>query len=65
MLTTKKQVVTAFWAENPDLDREKITYTDGVRLYKCTTRCAFNDFVDNLARDGQITDEMRMTVNLT
>ena len=65
MLTTKKQVVTAFWELNPDADRTKITYTDGVRLYKCDTRCAFSDFVDNLARDGQITEKMRMTVYLT
>ena len=65
MLNTKKQVVTAFWELNPGLDREKITYTDGVRLYKCDTRCAFSDFVDYSTRDGQITDEMRMTINLT
>jgi hypothetical protein len=65
MLTTKKQVVTAFWALNLDADRTKIKYTDGVRLYKCDTRCAFNDFIDNLARQGEITEEMRSTVNLT
>ena len=65
MLTTKKQVITAFWDENQEIDHTKITHPDGVKLYKITTRCAFSDFVDNLARQGEITEEMRMTVNLT
>ena len=36
-------------------------YVAFVRLHgKTTTRCAFNDYLDSLCKDGQITEKQRM-----
>lgn len=70
MLTTQKQVRAAFWESYPVW-----TLADGFRGlrsrgngkqndYPPDTRCAFVDFVDMLARDGDISESLAQRVTL-
>ena len=53
--TNQKQIRKAFWEAHPDLPRKKIPdYSGKGKMYPTDTRVAFVDFVDYLARDGQI-----------
>jgi hypothetical protein len=59
-MTSQAQIRAAFWQAHPGADRTRYPARDWTREDKtqrdyCTdTRCAFVDFVDYLARDGQI-----------
>ena len=54
-ITTQVQIRKIFWEQHPDLPRKKIkNYAGNGTMYCTDTRCAFVDFVDYLARDGQI-----------
>ena len=53
-MKTITEVRRAFWAAHPLLLRKKTV----------DTRCAFVDFVDCLARNGQITDALANRVTL-
>lgn len=39
------------------LDFKKIK-SGNERIYKCDTRCSFNDWIDQLNRDNQISDRL-------
>lgn len=57
--TTQKQIRAAFWESYPDLPRRKITnYAGTGKMYQTDTRCAFCDFVDDLNKNGQISDQL-------
>ena len=67
MYTTQKQIRKAFWQHlkegNPEL------YAEGKRSKPqneqvTDVRCAFVQFIDELAKDGQITEEMNQKVTL-
>ena len=64
MMTTQKQIRAAFWAAHPTADRKRYpardwTREDNTRQDYCTdTRCAFVDFVDHLARSGEISEAL-------
>jgi hypothetical protein len=64
-MKTIAEVRRAFWEAHPTMPRKKITYY-GVKgkIYPTDTRCAFVDFVDYLARDGQISDSLAHRVTL-
>ena len=64
-LSTAREVNTAFWALNPELPRQLITYGDGVTMYPAKTINAFAEFVDNLVQQGAITAELAGRVYLT
>ena len=66
-MTTQKQIRAAFWTAHPTANRKRYlshgwidwTREDKTRQDYCTdTRCAFVDFVDHLARSGQITEAL-------
>lgn len=64
-LTTQKQVRDAFWDAHPDLSRKKITdYSGDGTMYTTDTRSAFVAFVDDLNRDGIISDALANRVTL-
>lgn len=64
-LKTQKQVRDYFWQMHPYCDRQKITDDSGTgKTYKTDTRVAFVDFVDALARDGSISQELAQRVTL-
>lgn len=65
MYTTQKQIRAAFWAAHPNFPRQKVpNYSGSGSMYVTDTRCAFSDFVDYLARDGQISEELAQRVTL-
>lgn len=65
MFKTQKQIREAFWRDNPRVSRKLIRDSEGYGwAYVCDTRCAFVDYVDMLARDGQISEELAQRVTL-
>jgi hypothetical protein len=69
MYTNQKQIRAAFWAAHPDADRTRRwrdwTYQDKtVRGYCTDTRCAFVDFIDSLARSGEISEALAARATL-
>jgi len=62
MLTTQKQVRDAFWQGNEHLHK----YVKGNRQndYDATLRSEFVEFVDMLARDGHISEDLASRVTL-
>ena len=71
MMTTQKQIRAAFWTAHPTADRKRYPQAsdwgrvDHTRRDYCTdTRCAFVDFVDHLARSGEITETLAQRATL-
>ena len=70
MMTTQKQIRAAFWNAHPTADRRRYPARDWTREdntsrdYCTDTRCAFVDFVDHLARSGEITETLAQRVTL-
>jgi len=65
MYTTQKQVRAAFWDIADSMNGDGITrrkFSDG--SYSTDTRYAFGDYVDYLARDGQISESLAQRVTL-
>lgn len=65
MYTNQNQVREAFWDMADSMNGDGITrrkLRDG--SYSTDTRCAFVDFVDMLARDGQISQKLAQRVTL-
>lgn len=69
-MTTQKEIRAAFWQAHPTADRRRYRYspnrTDKTAplVYCIDTRCAFVDFVDHLARSGQITETLAARATL-
>lgn len=59
-LTTITAVRRAFWEAHPELERRP----GRQNKQACDTRCAFVDFVDSLARSGEITEKLAAEVTL-
>ena len=70
MMTTQKQIRAAFWETFPDLPRRRYRYSPNRSdkaaplVYPIDTRCAFVDFVDHLARCGEITETLAQRATL-
>ena len=62
MMTTQKQVRAAFWRDCGTLQGVSRKKINGE--YKTDTRCAFCDYVDTLARNGEISEELAQRVTL-
>ena len=60
MMTTQKQVREAFWQAFPDLSRKRGRDGD----YLTDTRVTFVDYVDNLSRNGEISEKLAHRVTL-
>jgi hypothetical protein len=63
--TTQAQVRAAFWASADPMNGDGITrrrLPDGD--YTTDTRCAFAEFVDALARNGEISESLAQRVTL-
>jgi len=74
-MTTQKQIRAAFWRAFPQFRQRMIPAgrsRTGRLLYRpaaqndypATVRCTFVDFVDSLARSGQISDALAERVTL-
>lgn len=63
--TTQKQIRRAFRENFPELDFRTVPEAGGHgRAYKIDTRCAFVDWIDSLAQDGEISQELAQRVTL-
>lgn len=65
--TNQKEIRTAFWESNPSFDHQ--ARAAGIRSKpqneQCATvRCTFVDFVDSLARNGDISEALAARVTL-
>jgi len=67
-MTNQKQIRAAFWNAHPDFEfqaREAGIFSKPQNYYHCATvRCAFVDFVDSLARNGEISEKLAFRVTL-
>ncbi len=63
MYTTQKQIRAAFWDSFPEFKGE---YRANKRqnAYSCNVRVTFVDFVENLRRDGLISEKLAYRVTL-
>lgn len=63
-MTNQKQIRAAFWEAFPDLPRRRYRYSPNRSdktaelVYPIDTRCAFVDFLDQLQRDGIISEAL-------
>ena len=63
-MTNQKQIRAAFWEAFPDLPRRRYRYSPNRSdktaelVYPIETRCAFVDFVDQLQREGIISEAL-------
>jgi hypothetical protein len=63
-MTTQKQIRAAFWQAFPGLPRRRYRYSWNPRdktaelVFPVDTRCAFVDYVDQLQRDGTISEAL-------
>lgn len=63
-MTNQKQIRALFWATFPDLPRRRYRYSPNRSdktaplVFPIDTRCAFVDFVDQLQRDGTISEAL-------
>jgi hypothetical protein len=65
--TTQKQVRAAFWANHPGMAqaaREAGTLTKGQNAQGTDIRVAFVEYVDSLARNGDISETLAQRVTL-
>jgi hypothetical protein len=65
--TTQEQVRRAFWEAHQDdyeRARNRRTLSKGQNAQVTDTRCAFVDFVDHLARNGDISEALAYRVTL-
>ncbi len=65
--TTQKQIRAAFWRDHSHFDEQ--VRAAGVRSKRqnahcATVRCTFVDYVDSLARNGDISDALAQRVTL-
>jgi hypothetical protein len=69
-MTNQKQIRAAFWQAFPDLPRRRYRYSPNRSdktaqlVYPIDTRCAFVDFVDQLQREGVISEALAERVTL-
>jgi hypothetical protein len=63
-ITTQREIRRQFWIEHPNLQHRRVVNMGDHKDYPTDTRCAFVDFVDYLARDGQISEALAARVTL-
>jgi len=69
-MTNQKQIRAAFWEAFPDLPRRRYRYSPNRSdktaqlVYPIDTRCAFVDFLDQLQRDGAISEALAQRATL-
>ena len=63
-MTNQKQIRAAFWEAFPDLPRRRYRYSwnpsdkTAPLVFPIDTRCAFVDYLDQLQRDGIISESL-------
>lgn len=64
-ITTQKELRRVFWETYPELSKKKITdHSGNGKMFTVDTRCAFVEFVDQLQREGVISEKLADRVTL-
>lgn len=69
-MTTQKQIRAAFWSAHPALIRRRHRYAwsasdkSGELVHHVDARMSFVDYIDQLARNGIISNELAQRVTL-
>ena len=66
-MTTQKQIRAAFWQSHPEYEAYALKWgikTAPQNRHNATTRTAFVDFVDCLAKAGEITEKLASRATL-
>lgn len=64
-ITNQRDLRRAFWEQNPELSRQRITdYTGKGRMYTTDTRVAWVDWIDAMQRSGEISAELAQRATL-
>ena len=59
MITTQRELRRRFWQEHSDLPRRKIpNYSGNGTMHVTDTRCAFCDWLDYMAKSGEISQAL-------
>jgi hypothetical protein len=66
-MTTQKQIRASFWQSHPDFEAYALKWqikTAPHNRHNETTRSAFVDYVDSLARTGEISEKLASRATL-
>jgi hypothetical protein len=66
-MTTQKQIRASFWQSHPDLESHALKWqikTAPHNRHNATTRTAFVDYLDTLARAGEISENLASRATL-
>jgi hypothetical protein len=66
-MTTQKQIRASFWQSHPDLEAHALKWqikTAPHNRHNATTRTAFVDYLDTLARAGEISENLASRATL-
>ena len=66
-MKTQKQIRAAFWEAHPDLEAHARKWgikTAPHNRHNADTRVAFVEFVENLARNGEVSDKLAFRATL-
>jgi hypothetical protein len=64
-ITTQKELRAAFWRDNPQASKKRITnYSGNGKMYCTDTRCTWTDYIDALSKDGVISQELAQRAEL-
>jgi hypothetical protein len=66
-MTTQKQIRASFWQSHPDLEAYALKWqikTASQNRHNATTRTAFVEYVDSLARSGEISEKLAFRATL-
>lgn len=64
--TTQQALRAAFWQQHPHLSRKKIKdYSGNGRMHTTDTRCAFVAWLDNLNRNGEVSQALAQRATLS
>ena len=65
MKMNTRELRKAFWEAHPEADRKKIKDHEGTgTMYCADTRCAFVEYVDQMHREGSISDRVAQGATL-
>jgi hypothetical protein len=64
-ITTQRELRREFWRQHPKLSRRKIpNYSGNGTMHVTDTRCAWCDWLDAMARNGEISDSLAQRATL-
>lgn len=64
-ITNQRDLRAAFWEQHPGMERRKIrNYSGNGTMHVTDTRCAWCDWIDDMGRSGEISQELAQRATL-